>query len=267
MKCTQRVLSGLVLLALATTSTADTKLNDGTVLSDSPAWIVTYIEVAVDTADEAAVLIAAQSVASRKDKGSLYFEGLQRVAQDNHFVVLEAWTGPDARAEHAAAVHTQSFRKALQPLLYAPYDERPHVGLVTIEPQEIPKADKATIFVLTHADLIPPEQFAPCNRRPDPDGPCGNDLLTNLAKASRKHDGNLRFDVLTQSNRGNHMTVVEMWGSSASQAAHQTHLDKKNFRDELAGIEAGSGVSADPQFVLNMMTGSLGDGRLYRLID
>ena len=266
-KYMQRVLLGLALLAFTATSIADTKLNDGTVLSDSPAWIVTYIEVAVETADEAAALIAAQSAASRKDTGSLYFEGLQRVAQKNHFVVLEAWTSPDARAEHAAAVHTQSYRKALQPLLYAPYDERPHVGLEAIAPQEIPKADDATIFVLTHADIIPPEQFAPCNRRPDPAGPCGNDLLTNLSKASRAHNGNLRFDVLTQSNRGNHMTVVEMWDSSATQAAHQTHLDKKNFRDELAGIEAGSGVSGDPQFLLNMMTGSLWDERLYRLID
>lgn len=255
------------MLALATTSFADTKLNDGTVLSDSPAWIVTYIEVAMDTADEAAALIAAQSAASKNDKGSLYFEGLQRVGQANHFVVLEAWTDPDARARHAAAIHTRSFRKSLQPLLYAPYDERPHVGLEAISPQEIAKADDATIFVLTHADIIPPEQFAPCNRRPDPDGPCGNDLLTNLAKASRAHDGNLRFDVLTQANRGNHMTVVEMWDSSASQTAHQTHTDKKGFRDELAGINAGSGVNDDPQFVLNMMTGSLWDERLYRLID
>ncbi len=257
----------IVVLALATTSIADTKLNDGTVLSDSPTWVVTYIEVAVDMADAAAALIAAQSTASREEKDNSYFEGLQRVGQDNHFVVLEAWKDPEARAQHAAAAHTQSYRKALQPLLYAPYDERPHAGLEAIAPQEIPQADAATIFVLTHADIIPPEQFAPCNRRPDPNGPCGNDLLTDLAKASRDHTGNLHFDVLTQSNRGNHMTVVEMWDSSATQAAHQTHLDKKNFRDELAGIEAGSGVNPDPQFVLNMMTGSLWDERLYRLID
>ena len=96
----QRMLLGITALVLATTSIADTKLNDGTVLSDSPVWIVTYIEVDVDTADEAAALVSAQSAASRREKGNLYFEGLQRLGQDNHFVVLEAWTGPDARAEH-----------------------------------------------------------------------------------------------------------------------------------------------------------------------
>ena len=263
----QRILMGIAALALATTSIADTKLNDGTVLSDSPTWIVTYIEVDVGAVDEAAALISTQSTASKKEQGSLYFESLQRISQDNHFVVLEAWVDPETRAQHAVADHTQSFRQALQPLLYAPYDERPHVGLEAIAAQNIPKANDATIFVLTHADIIPPEQFAPCNRRPDPNGPCGNDLLIDLAKASRDHTGNLRFDVLTQSNRGNHMTVIEMWESSAAQAAHQTHMDKKHFRDELAGIEAGIGVSLDPQFVLNMMTGSLWDERLYRLID
>lgn len=267
MKNRHRLLLGIAALALGAASAADTKLSDGSILSDAPTWIITYIEVAADTAGEAAALVSAHATASSNEKGNLYFEALQRLGQDNHFVVLEAWTGPQARAIHAAAKHTQSFRRALQSMLYAPYDERPHVVLDAVAPQQISEADAESIFVLTHADIIPPEQFAPCNRRPDPDGPCGNDLLINLAKASRTHGGNLRFDVLTQSNRGNHMTVIEMWDSSATQAEHQTHLNKKNFRDELAGIVAGSGVNPDPQFVLNMLTGSLWDERLYRLID
>jgi hypothetical protein len=62
------------------------------------------------------------------------------------------------------------------------------------------------------------------------------------------------------------MTVVEMWEDANAQAAHQSQPGKKAFRDELAGIEADSGVNPDPQFVLNMMTGSLWDERLFRLI-
>jgi quinol monooxygenase YgiN len=264
-----RIWAGIIAVAvtsLAATSFADTTLNDGTVLSDSPAWIVTYIEVAADVVDEAEALIKAQTSTSKAEKGNLRFEGLQRISRRNHFVILEAWTDPDARARHAAAAHTQSFRKALQPMLYAPYDERPHVGLTATAPDSIPSGNSATIYVITHADIIPPEQFTPCNRRPDPNGPCGNDLLIKLARNSRTQAGNIRFDVLTQSNRPNHMTVVEMWDSAGSQAAHQMHSDKKGFRDELSGIEAGSGVNSDPQFVLNMMTGSLWDERLYRMI-
>jgi quinol monooxygenase YgiN len=134
-------------------------------------------------------------------------------------------------------------------MLYAPYDERPHAGLAATAPESIPQGDESTIYVLTHADIIPPEQFVPCKSRPDSSGPCGNELLINLATASRTHAGNMRFDVLTQSNRTNHMTVVEMWSSAAAQSAHQTRSDKKHFR-----------------FEVNLMTGSLWDERLYRLI-
>jgi quinol monooxygenase YgiN len=260
------LLAGISAILLVTVASADTRLNDGTVLSDTPTWIVTYIEVAADSVDEAKNLIVEQTTSSRLEEGNLRFEALQRLGRGNHFVILEAWTDPDARAAHAGSPHTMSFRRALQPILYAPYDERPHVGLAATAPESIPEGNDSTIYVLTHADIIPPEQFAPCSRAPNVDGPCGNELLTNLASSSREHAGNLRFDILTQSNRGNHMTVVEMWDSADSQAAHQSHADKKRFRDELAGVEAASGVNSDPQFILNMMTGSLWDERLYRLI-
>ncbi len=261
------ILSFLVLVfGMSSIAMADTKLRDGTMLSDKPTFIVTYIEAAAGTADQVAALIKAQTAKSKREKGNLRFEGLQRIIRGNHFVIMEAWTGPEARAAHAAAAHTVAFRNALEPHLYAPYDERPHVGLVAADPKSVAKGNGSTIYVLTHADIIPPEQFAPCKRQVDPNGPCGNEMLVGLAKFGRTHGGNMRFDVLTQSNRSNHMTVVEMWDTAASQAAHQVTPEKKAFRDELSGIKAASGVNADPQFVLNMLTGSLYDERRYRLI-
>ena len=245
---------------------ADTKLRDGTVLSDKPTFIVTYIEAAAGTADKVTALIKAYTAKSKRDNGNLRFEGLQRIIRGNHLVILEAWTGPEARAAHASAPHTIGFRNALEPNLYAPYDERPHVGLVAADPKSIARGNGSTIYVLTHADIIPPEQFAPCKRQVNPCGPCGNEMLVGLANFGRTHAGNMRFDVLTQSNRSNHMTVVEMWKNASSQSAHQVTPEKKAFRDELSGITAGSGVNSDPQFVLNMLTGSLYDERRYRLI-
>jgi quinol monooxygenase YgiN len=261
-----RIIIGILSIMWAANTHADVTLADGTVLRDSPTWVVTYIEVANDSAGEAATLIKEHTAASKNEAGNLRFEALQRISRDNHFVIMEAWAGRNSRAAHAASTHTVSFREKLQPMLYAPYDERPHVGLLAPSPQEIPVGDDSTIYVITHADIIPPEQFAPCDRRPDPSGPCGNHLITNMAELSRTHDGNLRYDVLTQSNRPNHMTVVEMWEGANAQAAHQSQPGKKAFRDELAGIDAASGVNPDPQFVLNMMTGSLWDERLFRLI-
>lgn len=172
----------------------------------------------------------------------------------------------DAREAHAKAAHTVKFRKDLQPYLYNPYDERPSVGLVAADPTKVKKGTRATLYVITHADLIPPEQFPPCKRQVDETGPCGNAMLEKLAADSRKQKGMLRFDILTQANRPNHNTIVEMWTSSKTQQAHTVSTEVKNFRDSLSGIRPGSGVNADPLFVLNPLTGSLYDERLYRLI-
>lgn len=245
---------------------ADVTLADDTVLSDEPTFIVTYVEADASKSDDVLALIEEQTAASKAEDGNLRFEGLQRLNRPNHFVILEAWTGPEARAAHAAADHTVAFRNALEPMLYAPYDERPHVGLVAAEPGGISAGDGDTIYVITHADIIPPEQFAPCERQVDPNGPCGNEMMEGLAEFSRTHDGNVRFDILTQSNRANHMTVVEMWDDRASQDAHQISAEKKAFRNELSGIPSEGGVNEDPQFVLNMLTGSLYDERLFKLV-
>ena len=254
-------------LALSTIgASADVTLQDDTVLSDKPTFIVTYIEADIASSDAVAALIEEQTVASKAEDGILRFEGLQRIGQDNHFVILEAWSDPKARAAHAASAHTVAFRNALEPMLYAPYDERPHVGLIAADPSAIEAGSDSTIYVVTHADIIPPEQFAPCSRQVDENGPCGNEMLVNLAEFGRTHAGNMRFDVLTQSNRGNHMSVVEMWDSATSQSAHQITAEKKAFRNQLSGIPAEGGVNADPQFLLNMLTGSLYDERLFKLI-
>ena len=246
---------------------AQTKLRDGTVLSDKPYFVVTYIEVASESAAKAAGLIKAQSAAGKKQPGNLRFEALQRIGQSNHFVILEAWADKDARDAHAKAAHTLAFRNALQPHLYNPYDERPHIGLDAVDPATIQKAMSSTLYVVTHVDIIPPEQFPPCKRQVSESGPCGNDLVLAMVKASRKHAGNMRIDALTQSNRTNHMTIVEMWGKSSDQQAHEVTSDTKHFRDGLFAVSPGSGVPADPLFLFNPLTGSLYDERFYRGID
>lgn len=257
----------ILFLAVPFTAHAEVKLSNGTVLPDQPYFIVTYVEADPKDAGKVAALLKQQATASRKEAGNLRIEVLQRVGRPNHFLLLEIWTDPDSRNAHAKAAHTVAFRKALQPHLYNPYDERPHVGLLAVDPKTLPKATAGTMFVVTHADIIPPEQFAPCKRQVSESGPCGNDLIIMLANESRKHQGNMRFDVLTQANRPNHMTIVEMWHSASDQEAHEVTNDVKNFRDGLSGIVPGSGVAADPLFVLNPLTGSLYDERLYKLID
>lgn len=267
MQSSLRIFLGMAVLSFAPIAQADVELGDGTVLPSEPYYIVTYVEVAPSSAGEATGLIKGLVEASKADDGNIRFEAVQRVGRQNHFVILEAWVDQAARDAHAAAEHTTAFRQALQPHLYNPYDERPHVGLDAADPATLGEADASSVVMVTHVDIIPPEQFPECSRQVDPAGPCGNALVQQLVAASRTHPGNVRFDALTQANRPNHMTVVEVWSSAQDQEAHTVTDEVKAFRDALSGIVPGSGVADDPLFVLNPLTGSLYDERLYELID
>ncbi len=258
--------AALLCVIVTPAALAEVKLKDGTVLPDQPYFVVTYIEAAPSAMKKVEGLIKKHSAASRKEAGSLRFEALQRNGRSNHFLLLEVWADKGAREAHAKSDSTVAFRKALQPLLYSPYDERPHVGLMAAKPGKAVKSGSGAVFAVTHVDIIPPEQFPPCKRQVSETGPCGNAMVEKLATDSRKHKGNLRFDVLTQANRPNHMTLVEVWHGTKDQQAHAVNKDSMNFRDALSGIVPGSGVAADPLFVLNPLTGSLYDEQLYTVI-
>ncbi len=269
MKHFWKLLSGVAMLSLivAYPALAEVKLRDGTVLPEKPYFIVTYIEVAPSEAQKAADLLKKHRAASKQQAGNLRFEALQGTGRRNHFLLLEAWQDQSAREAHAKTARTMAFRKDLQPLLYSPYDERPHVGLVAADPSKVARGGSGNVYVVTHVDIIPTEQFPPCKRQVSETGPCGNALVEKLVADSRKHSGNLRFDALTQSNRPNHMTIVETWRGAKDQEVHTVHTDTKHFRDGLSGIAPGGGIAADPLFVLNPLSGSLYDEQLYGSID
>lgn len=262
------LLAGFIIVGAAgSLRAADVKLADGSMLSDKPFYIVTYIEVDPAATGKARKLIKKHSADSKKDAGSLSFEALQRSERKNHFILLEAWKDQDARNTHAKAEHTLTFRKALQPLLYSPFDERAHVALVAGDPAKAPKAGKRAVYVVTHVDIIPTEQIPPCKRQVSENGPCGIAMVKNLVGDARKGAGNLRFDALTQANRPNHMEIIEVWKSASAQERHTVSKVVKDFRDALSAIKPGSGVSSDPTVLLNPLTGSLYDERLFRSID
>ena len=52
---------------------------------------------------------------------------------------------------------------------------------------------------MTHVDFVPTFREQ------------GEEMLQTLAADGRKTEGNVRFDVLTQASRPNHMTIVAVW--------------------------------------------------------
>jgi quinol monooxygenase YgiN len=196
---------------------------------------VTYVEVVPPAAARAAASLRRYGGASRRDPGALRVEVLQRIDRPNHFAILAAWTDRAALEAHQAARSTGEFRETLEPLLASPNDERLHRALsVGTAPATSPPG---AVYVVTHVDVIPP-------RTDD-----GVAALRRLAEASRPEAGLVRFDVLQQTTRPNHCTVVEVWADREAFDAHGMAAHTRRFRDELAP-----------------MSGALYDERLYHAL-
>lgn len=199
---------------------------------DSP-FQVTYIEVASRSAGEARKLLQEYRRASVKSAGAVQFEAYQRIGYRNHFAIVEQWSSGKAREDNNGSAAGKAFRAKLAPLLITAYDERPHYAL-SVGPKATPAG---AIHAVTHVDIIPPKKDE------------GVGATKTLAEKSRGTPGNIRFDALTQTNRPNHMTVVESWKDKGSQDAHTTAAHTKAYRNGLTP-----------------MSGSLYDERLYTLI-
>jgi quinol monooxygenase YgiN len=66
----------------------------------------------------------------------------------------------------------------------------------------------SALYVVTHIDIFPPSQAA------------GLDQIRALSDDSRKDEGNIRFDALQQTNRGNHIILVETCDGMKAIEAH-----------------------------------------------
>lgn len=195
-------------------------------------FTVTYVEVVPPSAAQGATSLERYREASLEDDGSASLEVLQRLDRANQFTVLASWTDQDAFEAHVGARHIAQLTQELAPILAAPNDIRQHSGLAVANTRG---ARGASITVVTHVDVVPQHKDDAMV------------ALQQLAEDSRRHNGNLRFDVWQQTNRPNHFTVVEAWSSRHPFDAHSMAAETKDFRAKLA-----------------VMTGALYDERLYR---
>jgi quinol monooxygenase YgiN len=199
--------------------------------ADQPTYVVTYIDAAPKAATEARELIVARCAGARKAAGLAQIEAFARTGYPSQFAMLEQWQSAKVKEEYAATDEAKSFLSRLSPLMVAGYDERIHIPLTVGAPKPT-TAD--AVVALTHVDLIPTFKEG------------GIAQVKAFGEQSRGTSGNLRFDVLTQANRTNHMTVVESWSNAAAKDAHIAEPFVKTFRETLMP-----------------MSGSLYDERVY----
>jgi len=195
-------------------------------------YAVSYIEVASPSARTAALsALRALRDASRKEAGNVAFEVLQRVGQPQQFAILEVWRDAKAQASHGAGADSAQLRDKLKSYLAAPIDERLHTGFAVGQSKG---SGAGSVYVLTHVDLIGAKKDE------------GLAAIKQLSSDSAQDEGILRFDALQQSNRPNHLTLVEVWRGRPALEKHEEAAHTRKFRE-----------------VLLPMSGSLYDQRLY----
>jgi quinol monooxygenase YgiN len=186
---------------------------------DGPRYVVTYVDVMATKKNDGAALVRQFRDASRKEAGNLRMEAGQRIGQPNQFVVLEAWKDQASFDAHAKGAAATQFHDKLKAIQNAPYDERVNFPL-SVGP--LPASLGGAVIAVTHVDVIPPQREN------------GTNLVKQLAEDSRKDDGNLRFEAVTQTNRQNHFTVVEAWKNRNAADAHSMNAKTRAFREQLA---------------------------------
>ena len=202
---------------------------------DSAAYSVSYVDIAPASRAAAIGAIKQYRDASRKDDGFQRIEFFEQAGRPAHFCIIETWANSRDRDAHAASGSTKDFRSKIDSMRLSDYDQRPYKSL-SLGTARNAGGSRGT-FVITHVDI-------------GVQGSNAADLLRQLADASRKEEGNLRFDVLQHAMRANHFTVIEEWQTAKAIQTHAAAAHTKEYRNSLGPI-AGSPL----------------DERLYKIVE
>src|SRR6266487_4599068 len=163
---------------------------------DTPTYSVAYVEILPSARAPAVAAFKQYRDASRSDEGYIRFEFFEQVGRAGHFAVIETWTNAKSLETHASSAHMKQFLTRLDPVRISDYDQRPYKTFAANSAAGV--SNDRAMFVITHVDTLGQQTTAP-------------ELLRKLAEASRKDQGNLRFDVLQHAMRPNHFTIIETW--------------------------------------------------------
>jgi quinol monooxygenase YgiN len=202
---------------------------------DSTAYSVAYVDIVPESRTAAITAIKHYRDASRKNDGFQRIEFFEQAGRPAHFCIIETWANNKDLDAHAASATAKDFRTKIDSMRLSEYDQRPYNALSLGTAHN--DGSRRGTFVITHVDIgVQNTNIA--------------DLLRKLAEASRKEEGNLRFDVIQHAMRANHFTVIEEWQTAKSIETHAAAAHTKEYRNSLGPI-----------------SGSPLDERLYKVVE
>ena len=205
--------------------------------TDTRVYAVAYVEAMAASSPKAIALLKQYRDASAKQEGFVSLELFEQIGRPGNFAVFEIWRDQKAFDSRDAAPQKQ-LRDALQPIRVSDYDQRPYktISLDDRRGRLSAGLSAAQVVVIAHVDVAP--------------NPAVAGMLKDLAEASRKESGSVRFDVVQHAMRANHFTVVEVWRDEKALDAHVASPHARQYRD-----------------TLQPMTGSPLDERVYKSVD
>ena len=197
--------------------------------------VVTYLDLAPAQINKATPLLRQYQAAGRKAHGNTGVELFQEIGRPGRIVVRETWADQKAFETTGKAAASSALESGLKPLQTAPADQRVHLDFASGSGPAKPAG--ATVYGFTHVDVPPPRQG---DLEP---------MLRQIQAASIKTATSVRYDVLQQSSRKNHFTVVEAWTGLKTLEAQAMSDAQREYRNKLG-----------------TMLGALYDQRLYKLL-
>jgi len=186
--------------------------------ANKPVYAVAYIEVLPGKEKQGRRLILDHVADARHAAGVVSVDALAREGYPDQFALIEQWQSQKAKDDYAAGASVKDFRANLAKIESAALDERIQ-GPLFVESDK--PAALPPIVVMTHIDVIPTALETARGR------------IKQLVDGNRHKNANLRYDILVQTNRQNHMTLIEGWKSAADKNAESAAAETVSFRHDL----------------------------------
>jgi quinol monooxygenase YgiN len=186
--------------------------------ASKPVYAVAYIEVLPGKEKQARRLILDHVADARHAAGIVSVDALVRDGYPDQFALIEQWQSQKAKDDYAAGASVKDFRSSLAKIESAALDERIQ-GPLFVESEK--PAALPPIVVMTHIDVIPTALETARGR------------IKQLVDGNRHKNANVRYDILVQTNRQNHMTLIEGWKSAADKNAESAASETVSFRHDL----------------------------------
>jgi len=194
----------------------------GPARADPQQYFVTYVEFQPRFKEVGGELLEelANLAKPGQNKGAVRFSVYPEIGRPNFYLLIEIWDSADSRKTFEARPKTQALLDAIQPLLEAPFDERPGT-LIKAGKVSQKGAQPGEIEVVTHIDIIP--DFLANAQQP----------IMDFVTDSGKDPGVREFLLVSWLNITNHFQLIERFRDMRAFNAHVSAPHTVTFRNTI----------------------------------